>query len=101
MVAGSPFLTGWFTTAPFLGAFGPEARSKGVSAAAMTAAKCWAVGIPAGIVLRGVLRGYVPPLPFILVGLGVNGVLLMGWRSALAALTKPVRVPDPWPEPGV
>ncbi|GIL75317.1 hypothetical protein Vretifemale_5133, partial [Volvox reticuliferus] len=84
-----PFVLGWFATTPFLGGFGVYARKKGVPAAALTAAKCWAVGIPAGVVLRGLFRGYVPPVPFILVGLAVNGVLLVGWRSALAAVTKP------------
>ncbi|GIL51201.1 hypothetical protein Vafri_7274 [Volvox africanus] len=83
-----PFVIGWFSTTPFLGGFGADACKKGVPAAALTAAKCWAVGIPAGVVLRGLFRGYVPPLPFILVGLAVNGVLLVGWRSALAAFTK-------------
>ncbi|PNH03153.1 hypothetical protein TSOC_010792, partial [Tetrabaena socialis] len=84
-----PFVLGWFATAPFLGGFGADSRKKGVPAAALTAAKCWAVGVPAGLVLRGLARGYVPPPPFILVSLAVNGVLLVGWRAALAAATKP------------
>ncbi|GFR47553.1 hypothetical protein Agub_g9278, partial [Astrephomene gubernaculifera] len=84
-----PFVLAWFATAPFLGGFGAEARKKGVPAAATTAAKCWAVGIPAGLLLRGLLRGYVPPLPFVAVSLAVNGALLVGWRSALAAVSKP------------
>ncbi len=111
-----PFVVGWFGAAALLDGFGPDARKKGVPAAAATAAKCWvsragrtarsggartrlserqpprlqAVGIPVGLVLRGLLRGYVPPTPFIAVALGVNAVLLIGWRSALAAATKPV-----------
>ncbi|EFJ49633.1 hypothetical protein VOLCADRAFT_120715 [Volvox carteri f. nagariensis] len=89
-----PFILGWFVTAPFLGGFGADARKKGVRTAALTAIKCWAVGIPAGVVLRGLFRGYVPPVPFIVVGLAVNGVLLVGWRSALAALTKQEETPS-------
>ena len=81
---------GWFATAPFLGGFGADARKKGVPTAAATAAKCWAVGVPLGLVIRGLSRGYVPPTPFIAVSMGVTAVLLVGWRSALAATTKPV-----------
>ncbi|KXZ49219.1 hypothetical protein GPECTOR_22g810 [Gonium pectorale] len=88
-----PFILGWFATAPLLGGFGAEARKQGVQPAALTAAKCWAVGIPTGLLLRGLLRGYVPPVPFIAVSMAVNGVLLVGWRSALAAATKPAE-PD-------
>ncbi|KAG2436547.1 hypothetical protein HYH02_011484 [Chlamydomonas schloesseri] len=84
-----PFIIGWFATAPFLGGFGAEARKKGVPAAAATAAKCWAAGVPLGLVIRGLSRGYVPPVPFIGVSMAVTGVLLVGWRSALAAATKP------------
>lgn len=83
-----PFLLGWFPSAALLGGFGPEARGKGVASAATTAAKCWAVGIPAGLLLRGLSKGYVPPTPFIIVSLVANAVLLVGWRSALAAATK-------------
>ncbi len=62
--------------------------------------------MPLGLVLRGLSKGYVPPLPFILVSLGVTGVLLTGWRAGLAAATNQVggggRGPlaTPWEEPG-
>lgn len=82
---------GWFATAPFLGGFSADARKKGPATAAATAAKCWAAGVPLGLVLRGLSKGYVPPVPFILVSLGVTGVLLTGWRAGLAAVTKQVR----------
>ncbi|KAG2443853.1 hypothetical protein HXX76_002196 [Chlamydomonas incerta] len=84
-----PFIIGWFATAPLLGGFGADARKKGVPAAAATAAKCWAAGVPLGLVIRGLTRGYVPPVPFIGVSMAVTAVLLVGWRSALAATTKP------------
>ncbi|GLC36887.1 hypothetical protein PLESTB_000181900 [Pleodorina starrii] len=89
-----PFVLGWLATAPLLGGFSADARKKGVPTAALTAAKCVAVGIPAGVALRGLIRGYMPPTSFILIGLAVNGVLLVGWRSALAALTKPEEPPS-------
>ncbi len=82
-----PLLAGWFATAPFLGAYGPEAQGSKVGPAAAVAAKCWAVGIPLGLVLRGVNKGYVPPVPFIIVSLVATAALLVGWRAALAAAT--------------
>jgi len=82
-----PFLVGWFATAPFLGGYSKEAQGGEVSAAALVAAKCWAVATPIGLVLRGVSKGYVPPTPFIVVTCVATAVLLVGWRSALAAAT--------------
>ncbi|KAG2495095.1 hypothetical protein HYH03_006706 [Edaphochlamys debaryana] len=88
-----PFLVGWFGAAPFLGGYSADARKKGVGAAAGTAAKCWAVAAPVGIALRSIARGYMPATSFILVSAGVTAVLLVGWRSALAAAT-PAAEPD-------
>ena len=86
-----PFLLGWFAAAPLLGGFGKDAQSGDVQAAAGTAAKCWAAGVPLGLVFRGLSKGYVPPTPFMLVTLGTTLVLMVGWRTALAALTPKVR----------
>ena len=44
----------------------------------------------AGIAARSLARGYVPEKAFIIVTLVVTGVLLVGWRSGLAALTPQV-----------
>ena len=80
---------GWFATAPLLGGFGKAAQDGYVGPAALTAAKCCAVATPVSLVLRGLLKGYPPPTPFIAVSFVVTGTLLIGWRSALAAVTKP------------
>ena len=37
-----------------------------------------------GLVIRGVSRGAVPPVPFIIVSLVATGVLTVGWRTAFA-----------------
>ena len=88
-------VAGWFATAPFLGGFGKAAQDGYVRPAALTAAKCCAVATPVSLVLRGLLKGYPPPMPFIAVSFIVTGTLLIGWRSALAAATKPeVRLPS-------
>jgi hypothetical protein len=81
---------GWFLTSSFLGGFGPLANGSGAKDAALTAAKCWAVGTPLGLVIRGVSKGYVPPTPFIVVSMLTTGILIIGWRSAFAAASPKV-----------
>ena len=39
-------MAGWFLAAAPLGGFGREARGGRAGAAALAAAKCWAVGVP-------------------------------------------------------
>ncbi len=60
-----PFILSWLSTAPLLGGYGREAQGAKVSAAAFTAAKCWALAIPLGLVLRGLTKGYMPPTSFV------------------------------------
>ena len=43
------------------------------------------------LALRSASRGAPPPLPFVVVASVATGVLLIGWRSALAALLPKVR----------
>ncbi|GAB4816920.1 hypothetical protein N2152v2_003966 [Parachlorella kessleri] len=88
----SPFVLGWFLTAPFTGAFGKDAQGWDAGKAAGTAAKSWAVALPVGHAIRALGRGYLPPTPFLLATLGSTLVLLVGWRTALAAAT-----PEPPP----
>ena len=80
---------GWFSTGSLLGAYGKDAQDGYVAPAAIAAAKTWAVATPVSLALRGLLKGYMPPTPFIVVSFVVTGTLLIGWRSALAALTTP------------
>lgn len=86
--------TGWFTSAAFLGGFSSDAQGGNTGAAATAAVKTWAVGVPLGIVLRTVSRGYLPAVSFMAVSMGVTGVLMVGWRAALAAATPEVRSVD-------
>lgn len=80
---------GWFGSASVLGGYGQQAQDGYVGPAALTAAKVWAVGIPTALVLRGLLKGYPTPTPFVIVALGATAVLMLGWRSALAGATTP------------
>ncbi|KAK9817711.1 hypothetical protein WJX72_001058 [[Myrmecia] bisecta] len=82
-----PFLIGWFGAAGLLKAYGKEAQGGQVGPAAVVALKAWGLGIPVGLVLRSVQRGYVVPTPFIIVSMVATLVCLVGWRAVLAALT--------------
>ena len=82
-----PFLVGWFATAPLLGGFGKEAQGGNVGSAVGAAAKSWIVAVPVSIVIRSLLRGYVPDKAFIIVSFVATAVLLLGLRAAQAAAT--------------
>lgn len=83
--------TGWFTSGALLGGYGKEAQGGKVGPAAAAAAKTWALGVPLGVAIRSLGRGYVPAMSFIGISLAVTGVLMIGWRTALAAVTPEVR----------
>jgi len=83
----APFLLGWFGAADIQRAFGKEAQGGDVKAAAKKAGVVWATGIPVGIFVRSAQRGYLPDTSFVIVTLAVTLVFLVGWRSALAAVT--------------
>lgn len=85
-----PFALGWCLTAPVLGGYGKTAQGSDVKGAALTAAKCWAVGAPLGIAIRSMGKGYIPATSFMLITLGTTAVLMVGWRTAAAALTPKV-----------
>ena len=74
-----PFLISWFVTTPFLGLFNEDATSS-VKGALATAAKGWIAAIPLGCVLRGIIKGYVPPLPFVIVTMIATLVVIGGTR---------------------
>ena len=79
-----PFLVGWFVTAPFLGGYGKDAQSGNVGKAVGAAAKSWVAAIPVALVVRSVLRGYVPDKSFIIVSFVATAVLLLGARAVQA-----------------
>ena len=87
LVTALPFLLSWFVTAPLLGCYGPGATSD-VRSAVFGTAKGWAVAVPLGCILRGVIKGYVPPVSFVVVTLIATLVILSCGRAAYAALTE-------------
>lgn len=79
-----PFLVGWYTAAGFLGGYGKNATGSSIGPAAVTAAKCWIVGIPVGMLIRSALLGYLPPRTFVAVFMAVSGGVLIPWRVLFA-----------------
>lgn len=79
MVTAFPFLLSWFATSPITGVYKDEEES-GIVEAGKLAAKGWIVAVPLGCALRGVIKGYVPPAPFVIVTMIVTLVMLAGSR---------------------
>lgn len=74
-----PFVTAWLATSSITGVYSPDERGDGTNMATSTiikVAKGWAVAIPLGIMLRVLLKGYAPPLSFVVVTLISTLVIL-------------------------
>eukprot|EP00638_Chattonella_subsalsa_P004005 CAMPEP_0117756808 /NCGR_PEP_ID=MMETSP0947-20121206/14326_1 /TAXON_ID=44440 /ORGANISM="Chattonella subsalsa, Strain CCMP2191" /LENGTH=241 /DNA_ID=CAMNT_0005576521 /DNA_START=132 /DNA_END=857 /DNA_ORIENTATION=- len=75
-----PFIVGWFGLSPLLGAYTRTAiKSQGDSL--KTIIPAWAFSIPAGIAIRGAIKGEVPPTPFIVVSMVATLVVMSSWRA--------------------
>lgn len=89
-----PFMVGFYGAAYLLDGYGKAAQGGNVASAAAAAAKPWALGIPAGLLVRSAARGYFPDPSFIAVSMAATGVFLVGWRAALAAATEEAADPQ-------
>jgi Protein of unknown function (DUF3054) len=96
-ITAAPFVASWFLTAPLTGVYQRlEQHKTGTSGGTTTkqvaiaslvqTAKGWAVAVPLGCAIRGVIKGYVPPVPFVIVTLIVTLVLLGGTRALYAVI---------------
>lgn len=87
----APFVISWYATSPFTGIYDSTSKSGGddgtILEAGKIAAKGWIVAIPLGCALRGVIKGYVPPVPFVVVTMIATLILLGGARVLYAAAT--------------
>jgi hypothetical protein len=80
-----PFYVAWFATSPLTGVYQETSQQRGLSLATLQqVAVGWAVAIPLGCVFRGLIKGYVPPLPFVIVTLVATLVILSVARIAFA-----------------
>ena len=81
-----PFLVSWFAIAPIAGCFTPTATTSGdIKQSVIYTARGWILAIPVGCLLRGVVKGYIPPTPFIIVTMIATLVLLSAGRAAYTA----------------
>mmetsp|Transcript_12191 Transcript_12191/g.22852 ORF Transcript_12191/g.22852 Transcript_12191/m.22852 type:complete len:253 (+) Transcript_12191:138-896(+) len=90
----APFLFSWYATSPFTGIYKKDdhenessTTSHSILEAGKIAAQGWIVAIPLGCVLRGVVKGYVPPVPFVIVTMIATLIILGGARMLYAAAT--------------
>jgi len=80
-----PFVTSWLLTSPLTGVYSDDAKDGNVvSESFLKAGKGWIVAIPIGIALRGVIKGYVPPVSFAVVTMIATLVIVGGARVLFA-----------------
>lgn len=83
----APFLVSWFVIAPLLGCFTPMATGDWKEST-LTTTKAWILAIPVGCLLRGIIKGYVPPSAFVIVTMIATWVFLVGGRSVYTILSE-------------
>lgn len=86
LATAAPFWVAWFVTSPLTGVYAQNrsdvtaARSNSNNNLVVDSWKqilpAWAVAVPLGCVLRGIVKGYVPPIPFVVVTLVATLVIL-------------------------
>jgi hypothetical protein len=79
-ITAAPFVFSWLFISPFLGAYSREATSSKAAIASKLVFP-WAVSIPAALVVRGLSKGYVPPITFIMISMTVTFVSIFIWRT--------------------
>ena len=87
LMTAFPFVTAWLSTSPLTQVYSPDDtsdESNVIVSTGMKVVKGWAVAVPLGIALRGAIKGYVPPTPFIIVTLISTLVILVGVRVLFA-----------------
>jgi len=76
----APFIVGWVSASTLLGGYSRRA----VETPLKTAGLAWITGIPAGLLVRSLLRGHLPETTFVAISMAFTGIFLIGWRRAYA-----------------
>ncbi len=76
----APFIIGWVAASTLLGGYSKSA----IETPLKTAASAWITGIPAGLLVRSLLKGHLPETTFVAISMAFTGLFLVGWRSAYA-----------------
>lgn len=82
-----PFLLAWFATSPFTGVYSQDERAGNlILETFIKSGKGWIFAIPLGCVIRGLIKGYVPPVPFVVVTMIATFVILGLGRLLFAVI---------------
>lgn len=96
-ITAFPFLVSWFATSPLTGVYndfvlkGEEDDDNDYLDIAIATLKGWALAVPLGCAGRGIIKGYVPPLPFVIVTLISTLVILTTVRLLYTAVGKQIK----------
>eukprot|EP01041_Mallomonas_annulata_P012037 gene12037-25225_t len=85
ILTASPFLISWLFLSPLLGAYSQNATASKLGAFTGLLPG-WTLSIPLGLGLRGLMKGAMPPTPFIVVSMTATLVLLSVWRLLYVTL---------------
>jgi hypothetical protein len=82
-VTALPFIVAWFSTSFVTRVYSTieEGEKNWLAASWKQTAQGWIVAIPLGCVGRGLIKGYVPPAPFVVVTMIATLVILGGTRT--------------------
>ena len=76
-----PFLLSWIVLSPFLGAYSNSATQSKGAQVAIGMIPAWFCSVASALVIRGYVKDYIPPTPFIIVSMTATFVLLFLWRN--------------------
>eukprot|EP00183_Erythrolobus_madagascarensis_P005414 CAMPEP_0185856750 /NCGR_PEP_ID=MMETSP1354-20130828/29158_1 /TAXON_ID=708628 /ORGANISM="Erythrolobus madagascarensis, Strain CCMP3276" /LENGTH=675 /DNA_ID=CAMNT_0028559011 /DNA_START=354 /DNA_END=2381 /DNA_ORIENTATION=- len=83
-----PFILGWLSASPLLGAYTSAATSSFRSCLLITL-RCACVGVPVGVAVRGLATSHVPPAEFAAISIVTCTLLLAAWRTTYIAVAGP------------
>lgn len=85
ILTAAPFVMSWIAISPFLGAYSRDATSS-KSKVVQGIIPAWLVSVPFALAVRGVIKGAIPPTPFIIVSLVATLIFLSTWRYAYISI---------------
>jgi hypothetical protein len=85
ITTAAPFVASWLLLSPFLGTY-TRAATASYKSVAGRLLPGWAVCMPVGLTVRGLSRGAVPPVPFVVVSLIATYLALLLGRCAYVLL---------------
>jgi Protein of unknown function (DUF3054) len=93
MLTAAPFIVAWYMTSPFTKVYYSKKKNTNETNYMMIldsiqqTAKGWIIAVPIGCILRGIMKGYIPPLPFVIVTM-ISTLVLLGFVRLIFALVE-------------